>query len=251
MTIQQLGPAHFRLVGNKRKVLSIVSPNTILILFKTQNCQGCARFEPEFVKLSQIVKNIGYGIVDLTNNRDIIDRSRQTETPIQLVPTLILYSGGIPYAKYNGRKNINEVMDFLNSTIAKIAQKSNNSQFVKSQPHMQQYNQHPQSQQQYQPQPQPQPQHQPQPQPQYQQPSYQEQNHSPYRQMGSMGNNQQNTWQPEIGREPAMGGIIKGYNPNDEPDFEDNPKLQIPEQVTPHNTPWDSLYKEEEGGYMN
>lgn len=243
MSVQQLTSEHFQLFGNTKKVLKIASPNPILILFKIQNCQGCSIFEPQFLKLAQIKRNIGFAVVDLTIYRDIIDKSRQTTSPINKVPDLVLYSGGIPRMRYTGKKNIQDIIFFLDEYI-----NNNPPQQARQQPFMassqqSQFQQQPQFQQQQPFQQQPQFQQQQPFQQPYQQQVPQHQT-SQYQQMGSMQGNTK-TYQPEIGREPAMGGIIKGYDPSaaDGFDYEADTKLSIPEQVTPHNTPWGTEYQ--------
>jgi hypothetical protein len=53
---------------------------------------------------------------------------------------------------------------------------------------------------------------------------------------------------PEIDKGPNMRGVLKGdqnsqYAHLNDIDEEDEEKMLIPKQVTPHNVPWESTYK--------
>ncbi len=214
MSLHQLTTQNFHLVGRQRKTLNINLQGNVLVFFKMQGCVGCNAFEPVFYQLAGIEKRINYGMVDLTPNRNVINMSRQTNTPIQAVPSLIFYINGRPHAKYNGKKNIQALRGFiakaLQSAPPPVVHQGGGADRGSHQSDA------------FMP----------------------RQGYQPQQYPGS----QPKVHMPEGLKSPSMQGIVKGggrsnyayLNPVDE---EDEEKLEMPEHVTPHNMPWESGYK--------
>jgi len=203
MSIHQLSTQNFHIVGNQRQSLNINYGGNVLVFFKLQGCQGCAAFEPIFHQLSNEDRRVSYGILDLTYNRDIVQLSRSTTTPIQKVPHLILYSEGRPYARFKGEKNIQSLKNFISD--ATPQQTPQKPSFV-----------------------------QPQQQNMYGGPPTRGNVYMPESQPPRQAINMANSGIPAQQAHPSM-------RQQCEQDNEDC--LMIPDQIIPHNMPWESDYK--------
>lgn len=83
-----------------------------LILFYSPRCQHCQTFIPKFKSLPSIVNGCQFGIIDISQNRNVVEvANKSTITPIPYVPLLILYLHGKPYAKYEGNPATDDIMN--------------------------------------------------------------------------------------------------------------------------------------------
>lgn len=211
MSVQLVNSSHFNVVGRNKRTLNIKIPGNVLMFFKMNGCAGCSQFEPVFHQLAAQIQGVTFLVADLSNDRNIIMMSRQTNTPIEKVPYILLYINGRPLAKFNGKKNIPSLRNFISKALAAAPRQQPQSSFVQ-----QPYSQQP-PQQTY-----------PQPQ-QHQQP--------PSR-----------VYQPDLKMPKGMNSAIRGNNSGgyqymQDVEEDDETKLDVPEQVTPYNTPWDTKYK--------
>ena len=170
-------------------------------------------------------------IINLTGARDVISMSRLTSTPIQTVPSIMLYFNGRPLAKFTGKKNVPALQSFITKALQHAPQTTMKAP--------------PPSQGGFMPQ-----QH-----GMYGSGGYHHPQLAP--QQGQSGINQQGGphqsgrskfWMPEIGKAPSLNGVVKGDGTNqyaylNDLDEEDEQQLLLPGQVTPHNVPWESNYK--------
>jgi thiol-disulfide isomerase/thioredoxin len=227
MSIVQLYPGNFKLVGRQRKTMNITIPGNVLVLYVMQNCPGCKAVDPIFRQLANTEPRVKYAICDLTNAREIITMSHQTKTQIQKVPCLILYVNGRPHARFKGDKNIPALRSFCSNALA-AAPRQQQQEFVQQGNIYggggnQGYSQQP---------------------PVAQIPSqYRQPNQG---QQGQQGKDK--FWMPELGKTPTMTGALRGgggtqYAYLGTVDDEDEEKLLVPDQVIPHNEPWMSQYK--------
>nr|QBK85524.1 MAG: thioredoxin-like protein [Marseillevirus LCMAC101] len=233
MSITQLYPGNFKLVGRQRKTMNISLTGNVLVLYIMRDCRGCQAVEPIFRQLSSIEPRVKYAICDLTDARDIIAMSHQTKTQIQKVPYMILYCDCRPHARFKGEKNIPALRSFICKALA-AAPAPPQQGFMQQQGNMYSggggegnYNQQQIASQipaQYQRQQQIQ---------------------------GGPGQGQGNDkfWMPELGKTPTMTGALRGGTGNTQyaylgtVDDVDEEKLLMPDQVIPHNEPWMAQYK--------
>lgn len=217
MPVVNLNASNFRLTGTKVKALCINHPGIVLVLFKMTNCEYSKAFEPIFFQLAAKDTRVNYAIVNVSQCPDVVKMSRETTTPINGVPQLILYMDGTPGFKFNGQKNIPSITAFITKALTASAESSQNSgqstQFM--QPNM--YGQG-------------------------------QAGYAPRAPGVSGGQNQPKYYTPEIGNAPSMQGMLKGgggaYSMlGTGGEEEDDTKLIIPENVTPYNTPWANEYK--------
>jgi len=233
MSVHQLTSQNFQVVGRSRQTLNINAPGNVLVFFKMDGCPGCAAFEPIFYQLAGQERRVNYAVANLTNCREVISMSRSTTTPIQTVPFIILYVNGSPFAKYNGKKNIPALKSFVGKALAKAPSGPSSPPqggFMPQQAPPQQRGM-------------------------YGSGGYQHPQMAPRR--GQSGYNQQHgpqqadggrVWMPEMDKAPSLTGIVKGdgssqYAYLNDLDEEDEERLLLPGQVTPHNVPWEGAYK--------
>lgn len=242
MSIHQLSAQNFNVVGHSRKTLNINIPGNVLVFFKMDGCPGCNAFEPIFYQLAGEERRVNYAVINLTSSREVVAMSRTTTTPIQSVPIVLLYVNGNPLAKYNGKKSIPAMKSFVSKALPHAPPQQYQAQAqTQQQTFMPQqegggggqsmygnggYN-HPKMG------------------PQQGQAGYNQQ-HGP--QQPTPQDGQSKTWMPEIGKAPNMQGVIKGsggseYAYLNDVEEDDAEKLMLPNQVTPHNVPWEGSYK--------
>lgn len=228
MSIVQLYPGNFKLVGRQRKTMNISQPGVVLCLFTMDGCRGCEAVEPIYRTLAGLEPKIKYAICNLTNARDVISMSHQTKTQIQKVPCIIMYVDGRPHARFTGDKNIPSLRSFINNALAAAPRQQ--QEFVQQpQGNMyagggsQGYSQQPPGSQMP---------------AQYRQQQGQQQ-----------GQEKDKFWMPELGKTPTMTGALRNAGGGTQyaylgtVDDEDEDKLLVPDQVIPHNEPWMSQYK--------
>lgn len=118
MSVHQLTTQNFHVAGQQTQSLSINYSGNVLVLFKLQDCPGCAAFEPVFHQLAREETRVVFAVLDLAINRDVGQMSRSTTTPIQKVPHLILYIQGRPHARFTGaQKTFPAIRNFISDAL--------------------------------------------------------------------------------------------------------------------------------------
>jgi len=64
-----------------------------------------------------------FGMMNVSNERQIIAMSKQTISEIKYVPLMILYVGGRPFIRYDGPHNETEIKRFIMEVSSKIQSK--------------------------------------------------------------------------------------------------------------------------------
>jgi thiol-disulfide isomerase/thioredoxin len=219
--IKHLTSANFVIFGKQQKTLGINLNGNVLVFFKMTGCQNCSTFEPVYGQLATKEHRVMFAVADVSQYRDIVNMSRNTLTPIQAVPSLILYINGRPHAKFNGTKNIPSLESFITKALSTgIDQQTppfqNQQQFMQQSPNAVPSNMY----------------------------------GGTARPMAPQGySQQQNSYYPEIGEAPSMRGVIKGTSNNggyakiNTVEEEDDSKILIPDGIVPYNTPWETEYR--------
>lgn len=211
MSIYKLASQNFQLVGSQQPLsMQISVQEPIFVMFKLQGCVGCAAIEPVFSQLSNEDRRVSYGVADLTQNKEIANMSRKSNTIIEKVPHFILYVQGKPKARFVGAtKTIESFRKFLSDALIQMQQ----------QPTVQIVNSPPQS---------------------FVQNMY--------------GGNQNNgqSYVPEMQNAPRGvnrmlqdgNSVANSAHPSmKQCDPEDKNCLTMPEDIIPHNMPWESDIK--------
>lgn len=201
---------HVDAKGNHKQSMCLKVGGIILVLFKIQGCTGCASIEPIFRSFANRDNRVSYGIVDLTREKQIVQMSRATTTVIQTVPRIIIYTEGKPFAVFTGEKSQRGIQTFIDNILEQYKP-----------PQRQVY-----------PQQAPPPQQSFVPQnmyggPQTDSPAFMPASQPPRRAMGIATNH----------------GGMAHPSMNQQCDSDDEDCLLMPEQIIPHNMPWESDYK--------
>ncbi|HMP31045.1 MAG TPA: thioredoxin family protein [Saprospiraceae bacterium] len=204
--INILTAQNFVFIGNKNKSLGINVDGNVLVYFKINGDPNCNVFDPVFSQLAAKENRAMLAILDIQQNSNVYRMSKETSTPLQAVPLLILYVNGRPHAKFNGTKNLGSLQGFITKALSATAAapKTVPSTFMPSQ---NMYGGGQGSQ--------------------YQQPQ--------------KGWNPEIGKPPSLkGVIKGGGGYMNGNNVEEE----DEHKLMIPDTVIPHNTPWEIDFSE-------
>lgn len=91
---------------NKLKGLS-------LIYFHSNNCSHCDAFDPIFQELPKKIGGCLFGCINVSNYNNIVKASKNTTTPIEYVPYIILYVKGVPFMRYDGPRELQSIQSFI------------------------------------------------------------------------------------------------------------------------------------------
>ena len=100
-----------------------------LILFYSKECQFCDKFLAQFKQLPNLILGCKFAMVNINQNRDLVNMSKNTLAPITYVPDVILYVNGLPYIRYDGPSEMQHIKDF----IVDIYQKLQKTSFLQEQ----------------------------------------------------------------------------------------------------------------------
>lgn len=208
MSIISLSDQDFYLAGRRSKTLNIHRGGFILVFFKMQDCKYCNSFGSIFQQLAQQDHRIQYAICDLTIHRKVAAMSKHTNSPIRTVPWLVFYSDQTPIAKISGFKQRATVLAFIGRGIQEAKARGQRQQVFM--PHQQQ----------------------------------QANMYGGYQQPQAPPK-QPKFWKPDMKEPSAMKNAVRGtpqYSQMENQE-EDDRNLIIPENVTPHNKPWEGEYR--------
>jgi thioredoxin-like negative regulator of GroEL len=94
-----------------------------LILFYSTQCKFCATSLPIFKTLPGTLTGCQFGIVNISISKELVGMSRQSTSPLQYVPFIILYFEGKPIMSYDGPHDINEIRKFVITVTKDLQQK--------------------------------------------------------------------------------------------------------------------------------
>ena len=97
----------------KGQVLSINTPDMTLVLFYSTKCPHCHDLIPIFKNLPDIVKGCNFGFINISKHPNIVEWASNTNTKITYVPLVIMYVNGLPYARYDGPRDLNQIKNFI------------------------------------------------------------------------------------------------------------------------------------------
>lgn len=99
--------------GGSKSTLKLRMGGAVLVMFTMPKCRGCNTFKPKFFEIATAHPRINFALCDLANVKTLVGKSRASTTPLQSVPTLILYAEGTPRAKFKGSMQIPSVTSFI------------------------------------------------------------------------------------------------------------------------------------------
>ena len=105
--------------GPKGSTLNTGISGYSLVLFYSTKCQHCQALIPIFKKLPAAVGGCTFAMVNVSQNKGIINKSQTTKIPIKYVPLILLHIDGKPFMRYDGPHKFQELKRF----VIEIAQK--------------------------------------------------------------------------------------------------------------------------------
>ena len=116
--------------GSKDAIMCTAIKGLSLILFYSTQCKFCKELVPIFKKLPGNVPGCQFGVINVSLNKRCVIMSRETVSPIDVVPFILLFYDGKPYMRYKGPYDISELSKFVSEvskTIHNKTQFSNNN----------------------------------------------------------------------------------------------------------------------------
>jgi len=94
-----------------------------MVLYYSKECVHCHSFMPIFKKIPHSVSGCQFGLVNVTQNPNMVKMSEKTISPIQYVPYIILYVNGKPFLRYDGPRTEEGVKNFIMEVSKKLDNK--------------------------------------------------------------------------------------------------------------------------------
>lgn len=100
-------------VQGERNILTVGIAGFSFILFYSPQCTFCPTVLNVFKKLPNSLQGCQFGIINVTINKPLIQKSNYTNDPIKFVPLLLLYFNGYPLSQYSGAIDIDSMRSFI------------------------------------------------------------------------------------------------------------------------------------------
>jgi thiol-disulfide isomerase/thioredoxin len=91
----------------------------LYILFYSTDCPHCKTALPAFRALPNSFPSHKFGLINISNNPSVVHKSKQSDTPIKYVPSVILYHNGSPHFRFTSKITLDNLRSFVLNT-AKI-----------------------------------------------------------------------------------------------------------------------------------
>ena len=88
-------------------------PGFSLLYFYSTQCVYCQKMIPLYKKLPSMVQGCQFGMINISNNKQLVYRSQPTTTALKYVPYIVLYVHGKPFMRYDGPHKLNEIRRFI------------------------------------------------------------------------------------------------------------------------------------------
>jgi len=99
--------------GTKGNIMCHNIPGFSLILFYSTHCEFCQNFIPVFKKIPGTIGGCQFGMLNVSKNRETVEMSQNTISPIKYVPYIVLYINGKPFMSYKGPPEEAEIRRFV------------------------------------------------------------------------------------------------------------------------------------------
>ena len=99
--------------GTKGPILCNTIRGYSLVLFYSTSCKYCHTLIPIFTELSAKLNGCKFGMLNVGINAQLIQMAKQTITPIQYVPYVVLYNNGRPFIEYKGAHTFESINNFV------------------------------------------------------------------------------------------------------------------------------------------
>ena len=98
---------------NNQSTLCTNIPGFSLLYFYSTQCVHCQKMIPLYKKLPAMVQGCQFGMINISNNKQLVYRSQSTTTVLKYVPYIVLYIHGKPFMRYDGPHKLNEIRRFI------------------------------------------------------------------------------------------------------------------------------------------
>jgi hypothetical protein len=109
--------------GTKGDILCNNVPGFSLILFYSTHCKFCQTLIPIFKRLPGTIGGCQFGMVNVSSNRQIVEMSESTISPIKYVPYIVLHVNGKPFMSYKGPSDEGEIRRFVMEVAGNLQKK--------------------------------------------------------------------------------------------------------------------------------
>lgn len=110
--------------GKNGTLLTTKIPGLSLLLFCSPRCPHSNNLLPIFKKLPTLINGCNFGIINVSKNRQLVQMSQQSITPITYVPYILLFVNGKPYMVYNGPHTEQNITEFVVEVANKLPKQS-------------------------------------------------------------------------------------------------------------------------------
>lgn len=109
--------------GTKGPVICTQQQGVIFVMFHANpgQCQFCDIAKPEFMKLAQIIAGAKFGLCNLMQCANLVERSQRTIMPLRNVPLFILFYNGRPFINYSGEKQLKHFARFMQEMLQRLS----------------------------------------------------------------------------------------------------------------------------------
>jgi thioredoxin-like negative regulator of GroEL len=98
---------------NEKLLNTTLEQGMMLILFYSTQCEHCQNAIPIWRQLPQMIHGCSFAMINVSTNAKVVHLSKNSISPIQYVPLVILYVNGEPYYKYKGAITLPEIQKFM------------------------------------------------------------------------------------------------------------------------------------------
>jgi DNA-directed RNA polymerase subunit L len=109
--------------GSKGNTLCNSIPGFSLILFYSTQCDYCRDLIPIFKGLPGTIAGCQFGMINVSSNKQCVQVSKNTITPLNYVPYIVLYIQGCPFMRYNGPHDPDQIRRFVIEVANKVQSK--------------------------------------------------------------------------------------------------------------------------------
>ena len=99
--------------GQKGSILCQNIKGYSIVLFYSTQCVHCHSLIPIFKQLPGTISNCQFAMINVSQQKTVVQQSRNTITQITYVPYIMFYVNGKPFMKYSGPYDINEIKRFI------------------------------------------------------------------------------------------------------------------------------------------
>jgi len=124
-TVNNATPKDFmlqKMQSGKNKML-LSSRGLTICLFYAPNDNLCKHFIPQYINLSSTINSCNFMMCNLALHNSVIHMSNQTNDPLKVIPSIIIYNNSRPLFQYEGEYTMREVGEFINYSIEFTAKK--------------------------------------------------------------------------------------------------------------------------------